>query len=605
MTTYYQQKLEEIYRDEKQVEAYFSDTNTVVIAGPGSGKTSVLTLKIMSSLQVINEPRGLACITYSRAAATELKDRLKKLGCNLSRQNVFVGTVHSFCIAEIIKPFSHLYPSYEIPETFDIISEKDKKELFYEIKDELGYGDIVVTIEEMDKERSLNIEGLSEVVIEPYEIALNVARHYENKIKEKSKIDFLDVVKFATMLIQKEEYVRRCLEAKFPWIFVDEYQDLGKPLHEMILSLFNRTSIIFFVVGDPDQSIYGFNGAVPEYLKELASKPLFKEVKLLSNYRSTQKIVEATELVLGHQERREAKATIEKETEFHFIVCNSEFTEQYNEIVSKIIPRCIEQGIPYDEIAILVANNPTARELGEIFKFNHIPYYLNKFEYERSEVIVWLEQCAMWTVDHERQSFSSLFEFWIRLLQEHNWVLDSKAKALERIKFMATLEGSAIYSDKLPNWLQYILVNFRLKELLEYSKIHQDEIDNLEKVCEIASSGEFAGFDIARFGQLGKPDNQVTISTRHSSKGLEFEVVILLGMEEDHFPNYYSLKDPKKLSEDYRVFFVCISRARRVCYLLRSEWHTKKTKYGLKTFRYKPSQFWKLLHANYGEENRM
>lgn len=141
MTTYYKQKLEEIYRDEKQVEAYFSDTNTVIIAGPGSGKTSVLTLKIMSSLQVINEPRGLACITYSRAAEAELKNRLKKLGCNLTRQNLFVGTVHSFCIAEIIKPFSHLYPSYEIPETFDIISEKDKKELFYEIKDELGYGD--------------------------------------------------------------------------------------------------------------------------------------------------------------------------------------------------------------------------------------------------------------------------------------------------------------------------------------------------------------------------------------------------------------------------------------------------------------------------------
>lgn len=464
---------------------------------------------------------------------------------------------------------------------------------------------IAITIEEMDKERSLNIEGLNEVVIEPYEIALNVARHYENKIKEMGNIDFLDIVKFATMLIQKEEYVRRCLEVKFPWIFVDEYQDLGKPLHEMILSLFNRTSIIFFVVGDPDQSIYGFNGAVPDYLKELANKPQFKEVKLLSNYRSTQKIVDATELILGNQEGREAKAIIEKETEFHFIVCNSELTEQYNEIVSNIIPKCIEQGIPYDEIPILVAKNPIARELGEIFEIRNIPYYLNKLEYDRSEVIVWLEQCAMWIVNHENQSFSSLFEFWIRLLQDHNLVLDSKGKDLERIKFMTILEESEVHADKLSDWLQYILCNFSLYELLEFSTVHQDEKENLEKVCEIASSGEFSGFDITRFAQLGKPDNQVTISTRHSSKGLEFEVVILLGMEEENFPHYYSIRDPKKLREDFRVFFVCISRARRVCYLLRSERHTKETKYGIRTYPYKPSQFWDLLYSNYGEGNRV
>lgn len=604
MTTYYQQKLEEIYSDEQQVEAYFSDTNTVVIAGPGSGKTSVLTLRIMRALHETNDPRGLSCITYSRAAASELKERLKKLGCNQARQNVFVGTVHSFCIAEIIKPFSHLYPSYRIPETFDIISEKDKKTLFYEIKEELGYGKITITVEEMDKERSFNIDGLSEVIIEPYEVALNIARHYEKKIKTMGQIDFLDIVKFATMLIQREEYVRRCLEAKFPWIFVDEYQDLGKPLHEMILSLFNRTSINFFVVGDPDQSIYGFNGAVPDFLKELANKPQFKEVKLLSNYRSTQQIVEASELVLDKQERREAKAIIDKETEFHFIVCNYEFTEQYNEIVYNIIPRCIEQGIPHDEIAILVANNPIARELGEILKFNNIPYYLNKLEYDRSEVIIWLEQCATWVVDHEKQSFSALFEFWMRLLLDHNVVLDSRGKNLERIKFMTILEGSTVHADNLSDWLRFIFGNFNLYEMLEDSKIYQDEKDNLEKVCEIASSGEFVDFNITRFGQLGKPDNQITISTRHSSKGLEFEVVILLGMEEDHFPNYYSLRDPKKLSEDYRVFFVCISRARRVCYLLRSEWHTKKTQYGLKTFPYKPSRFWELLHSNYGEGDR-
>lgn len=601
MTTFYQQKIEEMMQDEQQVEAYNSDTNTVVIAGPGSGKTTVLTLKIIRVLQGIQDPRGLACITYSRATTSELEERLRKLDFNQSRQNVFVGTVHSFCIAEIISPFSRLYPDYEIPETFDIISEEDRKVLFYEIKNQLGYGEIATTIEEMDKERNLNIEGLSEVEIEPFEIALHIAREYESALKRVGKIDFINIVNFATTLIQKEEYVRRCLEAKFPWIFVDEYQDLGKPMHEMILSLFNRTSINFFVVGDPDQSIYGFTGAMPEYLNELANKSQFKEVRLLSNYRSTQEIVDATEFVLGKQLGREAKSKFEKQTEFHFVVCNSEFIEQFNEVVTNIIPNCVSQGIPYDEIAVLVPNNPTAKALSEFFKFNNIPYYLNKQDYERTEVVVWLERCAMWTSDHEKQSFSSLFDFWIRLLQNHSLILDVKEKALARINLMEILEGSSVHAGSLSDWMQYIIDNLKLYELLENYKVNCDERENLEKIYGLASTGDFVGFDITRFGQLGKPDNQVTISTRHSSKGLEFEVVILLGMEEQHFPNYYAIKEPKKLSEEYRVFFVCISRARRVCYLLRSEHHTKSTRFGERKFRYEPSRFWLMLHSYHGQ----
>ncbi|NOU83903.1 AAA family ATPase [Paenibacillus sp. LMG 31459] len=603
MSTYYQRKLDELFSDDKQAEAYMSEKNTVVIAGPGSGKTTVLTLKIMKALQAISQPRGLACITYSRAAAAELKSRLKKLGCSQSRQNVFVGTVHSFCIAEIIKPFSHLYPTYEIPETLDIISEGEKKALFAKIKEELGYGNEYLTIEEMDKERSLNIEGLSEIHIETYELALNVAQHYERTIKEMGKIDFMDIVKFATLLIQKERYVRLCLEARFPWIFVDEYQDLGKPLHEMILSLFNRTSINFFVVGDPDQSIYGFNGAMPDYLKELGNKPEFSTIKLSSNYRSTQQIVDATELVLGNQEKREARAIIDKDTEFHFIQCESELLEQYEKVAHSIIPECVEHGIPYNDIAVLVANNTSAKELAEIFKNNDIPYYLNKLEYDRSEVVIWLEQCATWVLNHGSQSFSALFDFWLRLLKENEASLDSRSIALEKIKFMMILQDSIDYASKLSEWLKYVFSYLPLFELLENSRAHQNENENLEKILEIASSGNFENFDISRFAQLGKPDDQITISTRHSSKGLEFEVVILLGMEENNFPNYFSINDANKLREDYRLFFVCISRAKRVCYLLRSQRYTKKTKWGLRTFDHVPSRFWVLLHSVYGNKH--
>lgn len=108
-------------------------------------------------------------------------------------------------------------------------------------------------------------------------------------------------------------------------------------------------------------------------------------------------------------------------------------------------------------------------------------------------------------------------------------------------------------------------------------------------------------YTLAQFSKIGKPVNQVTVTTRHSSKGLEFEVVIMLGMEEERFPSYYSINssDPSELEEEHRVFFVCVSRAKRVCYLLRSRYF--KNQYGRK-FKKEPSRFWEMLEIKYGEQ---
>src|SRR5665647_765234 len=181
--SYYEEKLAQIIKDESQLEAYNSDKSTVVMAGPGSGKTTVLTLKIMKLLSCdITEPRGLACLTFSREAAREFETRLKKLGYK-SRKNVFLGTVHSFCIAEVISKFANLY-GYNIPNPVKIISSSDKKKLFYAIIDELGYGDQYLSITDMDKERMLGIKGLSKVEIPSYDIALKVATEYEKRLKK-------------------------------------------------------------------------------------------------------------------------------------------------------------------------------------------------------------------------------------------------------------------------------------------------------------------------------------------------------------------------------------------------------------------------------------
>ena len=227
----------------------------------------------------IKPPRGLACLTYSREAAREFQHRLKLMGL-VERHAVFLGTVHSFCLSEILIPFSKLYIQYGIPYPIKIISSSPKRTLFQEIKNRVG--EERLSMEEMDKERTRDISGFSKVSIPSYDAALEAAVFFEKELSRKGYIDYITMVKTATLLIQHEEYVRKALEAKFPWLIIDEYQDLGKPLHEMVLGFLHNTDIKIFTVGDADQSIYDFQGASPEYLIELSQDELGAVFKILT-----------------------------------------------------------------------------------------------------------------------------------------------------------------------------------------------------------------------------------------------------------------------------------------------------------------------------------
>lgn len=597
---YYNQKLGEIRKDPYQYEAYKSKTSTVVIAGPGSGKTTVLTLKIMNLLQeTISEPRGLACMTYNRAAAREFHDRLLSYGYK-SRSNVFLGTVHSFCISEVIKPFAHLF-NYSIPMPLKIISQRDKSRIFNDVRTYLNIDPLDLSIEDMDKERTLDITGLSRVNVPRYDIALSAAVEYETRLYALGKVDYVDIVKYATLIIQSEKYVRDCLEAKFPWILIDEYQDLGKPLHEMILSIFTSTNIKIFAVGDPNQSIYGFNGAIPHYLLELCDLPEINSIKLLTNFRSNQGIIDAYQLALPPSsiENYRAGTRIDEDAEFNFIICSEGIEEQFREVTNTIIPQCIQNGVPLNEVCVLVGNNNHARSLSELFQEANIPYHINKRrDFEITEIVKWLIQCASWSVDTKNESFSNLYEFWANIFMQHKGysIFDS---LIEKKFFYDTLSRSKEYSNKLSEWLGWINEQLALPPLLTNSDAYPDEVDNLTVLIELATSGEFKDFSIDRFVNILKPNNQVTISTRHSSKGLEFEVVILLGLEEENFPSYRSIQsaDPNKMEEEFRVFFVCISRAKRACYLVRSL--KERNRWG-RLFDKQPSRFWTMLHDVYG-----
>ncbi|MGE6755533.1 ATP-dependent helicase [Rossellomorea sp. NPDC071047] len=599
----YSLKLEQIKNDPDQYAAFKANMSTVVKAGPGSGKTTVLSLKIMQLLrEKIKKPRGLACITYSNEAAREFTSRLKAFGYQ-KRQNVVLDTVHSFCISEVIVPFAHLYDtSISLP--LNIIARSDKTRLFNEILAERGINNKALKIDAMDKERNQQIGEDSSIQTKPNQLAREVAIVFENRLQVRQQVDFVEIIKCATRLIKEQEYVRQCLEAKFPWILIDEYQDLGKPLHEMILSLFNNTNIKIFAVGDPDQSIYGFQGAIPDYMLELYDNPNFMSIDLKTNYRSNQEIINAASIALNLDDREyKAGTRLHEKADFHFVTCEAEMDEQFQHVVHNIIPDCLLKGIPLEEICVLVGNGDNVKALSVVMSKAQIPHYLAKNEFLKSNIILWLKDCASWIMDNTSISFTDLSVYWINLLVNHKGDMSEKDKLHERKQFLSLLHQSRECQHNLSYWYSFLLNKLNLDQVIISAKNNESEIEKINSFQYHLKNGDLKDYDLLSFSRIGKPENQVTISTRHSSKGLEFEVVIMLGMEEGVFPYYSTINNPKELNEQRRIFFVCLTRAKRVCYLLRSKQITSRTKYGLRTHHKNPSMFWKELFLYQQKKN--
>lgn len=592
-------KLEQINNDEYQKTAYESPGNTVVLAGPGSGKTTVLTLKMMKLLQEeIPEPLGLACLTFSREAAREFTDRLRSLGY-IKTKNVFLGTVHSFCLKEIIGRFAKMY-DIGIPMPIKIISEKEKASLIAKAAELTG----IESYASMDASRLLGVSGKSEIDIQVDQKMVVLAEQYEKLLYSKGLIDYEAIIIESTKMLQKYPYISECLSARYPWILIDEYQDLGRPLHEMVISLVENSAIRFFAVGDPDQSIYGFQGAVPDYLIELSNRSDVDKISLINNYRSNQDIIDGFELMLSKSRGYIAELRKNEEAIYEFISLDSEMDDQYDFFVNSVFPKCQKEGIPSEEIAVLLGNNEECKCLAEKCKAAGIPYYIVKHSFDRSDFVKWVELCAMWVMGDADSVFSDLYDYWKELLyvKAPDWFLSADDDMIERKKLLYSLEASRQYIHSAQEWFEFIRRDLKFDEVLADNDFLPDEIDNLDKLYLELSGNEYKSYGVEKFCKIGKPENQVVISTRHSSKGLEFEVVVMMGMEDNRFPLWHTKKDKRKLEESDRLCFVCISRAKRVCILMKSQYHTMKGKNGPWRKPYSASKYWTALYEKYANK---
>lgn len=612
--SYYEEKLNQILNDEYQKKAYLSNKSTVVLAGPGSGKTTVLTLKMKRLLDnYISASRGLACMTFTKEAAKEFTERLSKI-TNVNN-NVFLGTVHSFSLKEIILPFGEIFND-KIPFPISLISKDEKIKALLNIKkdvednNELNLDWIneknISTL--TDSLRSLDVNGISKVKNDINKDVKLIADMYEEYLLKNKKVDYVMLVKYAMDLVQKEDYVRKCLEAKFPWILVDEYQDLGRPIQEMILCLMKNTNIKFFVVGDSDQSIYSFQGARPDYLNELYELQEVESIKLINNYRSKKSIIEGSALVLNKNRNYVAKGNFKNDAEYFFYTCNFGLEDQYDIIGKSIIPKCLGEGIKEHEIAVLVSSNDDAENLGKVLDSCGICYYISKHKYERTDLVVWIEEMAKWTVDNFNNLFDNLYDYWrvnfIEYLEERD------SDIYYRKKLYDILGKGNLYKNSFKDWIEFLDSKLEIKKHLQNNN-DKDELKNFEKLLKESLEGSLKNSSVEDFSKEGYPLNQVVISTRHSSKGLEFEVVILVGLEDGNFPKYavYNTKIDERtrktiMEEERRICFVCISRAKSKCYLLNSRKIGATNKKGEGWWADKnPSVFFRELYSKFGTIN--
>ncbi len=560
---------EKLQSNAGQWQAYQSTGNCVLLAGPGSGKTKTLTVKMARMLsEDVKPPRGIACITYSKECVRELKRRLKQLNISDGR-NTSISTLHGFCLNHIVTPYAQIAGILKkYPITVPSISETN------EIKQEalnnsLGAGGYWDT--SFDKYRRTILERDTDVWKHTNEQAAQVIDNYEVLLENKGLIDFDGMVLMGLKLAENFSWVRKALVARFPILVVDEYQDLGHPLDRLVRCLCFQGGMRLLAVGDPDQSIYGFTGANPTLLKTLSELKEVEAVHLKLNYRCGSNIIEASKAALS--EKREFQSGHDDPGLVYIQECPEGLQEQMDYVCTTIIPEAIKrrEGRKLGDIAILYIDKNDGNVVADAVKAKGWSFVRvdNNNPYQASTITYWLEDCAAWCAGEWKKGTISLSELINRWIAFNDRFDSSDAQRQSRMQLIKFLYNHRMPDLELHAWLNEFM-NSGLKELINYEFRLKDDKEKVENLLQVTSSGgELENATVAFFGGQGGSPEHLSLTTLHSSKGLEYDVVIIVGLEQGRLPGYRNQNEPF-LSEERRKFYVGLTRARHEVHLLYS-----------------------------------
>lgn len=596
---------------------------TLILAGPGSGKTRVLTHRIAYLIRDVGvAPYNILAVTFTNKAAREMKIRLESM-MGRKAEGVWLGTFHSIC-ARILRREAQYLPV-------------DTNFVIYDVDDQLSLLKAIFKEMKVDEKQikagtvQANISRAKNEMIVPKDYLVRSGRdslirdiyeQYEKALRQNNAVDFDDLLLMTLYLLKSFPEVCERYASRFEHVLVDEFQDTNQIQYELV-RLFASVHRSLFVVGDEDQSIYRWRGA--DYKNVLRFEDDFKDsqkILLEQNYRSTQNVLEVAKAVINRNRNRTPKDLFTQRTgdELIHLYRATDDRDEADYVVRTILEQQ-RKGVQGSSFAIMYRINAQSRLLEEAFMKAGLPYRLvgaQRF-YGRREV---KDVSAFLRLVHNlkdevslrrvinvpprkigdksveklaeiaRLANLSMGEVLIELAQRNEeselWAaLERAARPLATFGHLLAGWIEAAKTASLPNLFDRILLDLEYQEYLSEGS-EEEVIDRWANVQELRRiTFEFEDLGISAFLEnlalvsdqdtLPEKTEAPTLLTLHAAKGLEFDHVFIIGLEDGMLPHSRAFEDEEEMAEERRLFYVGITRARDILYLLLAE---RRSAYG-------------------------
>lgn len=607
--------------NEQQLQAVQAVEGPVmIIAGAGSGKTRVLTYRIAFLIEHGVEPFQILALTFTNKAAREMKERIAKVVGESEAKNVWMGTFHSI-FARILRIESE---KIGYPNNFTIYDTDDAKSLLKSIINELGLDDKIYKPNIVYNRISTAKNSLinARQYIKDPEIANDnklsgkpkmglIYEKYELRCFKAGAMDFDDLLLKTYELFKKHPDLLYKYQNRFRFIMVDEFQDTNHAQYAIIKMLAALHQNIC-VVGDDAQSIYAFRGAnIANILNFEKDYPELQTFKLEQNYRSTQNIVKAANSIIEKNKFQHKKNVWTSNQAGNKIKVYRATTdnEEGNFVAQEIFENRMNHQLKYSDFAVLYRTNAQSRALEEALRRFNIPYriYGGLSFYQRKEIKDLLAYFRVVINPHDEEALKRIINYpargigkttleklvatageneisiWTLLSHLHEiklGITPSVIKKIEEFMVMIRSFASMMYMHNAFDLASHIasssgllkeLYNDKTPEGVSRYENIQELLNGIKEFCEQETTEEY-GHSLPKFMEeialLTDADNEkdvdpnkVSLMTIHSSKGLEFPYVFVVGLEENLFPSQLSMSNRQDLEEERRLFYVAVTRA--------------------------------------------
>lgn len=605
-----------LLNDEQQKAIDHIEGPLLVLAGAGSGKTRVVTMKIAKLISIGVDPSEILAVTFTNKAANEMSQRIKKI----TFKNVITSTFHSLGAKILRESIHHLGYS----NNFSIYDEEDSLKLLDECLNSLNIKEDKAFLKKVRykisycKNECIDFDDTNSYsILSKNEI--DAFRMYQNKLKNFNCVDFEDLLYLTIKLFQKNLDVLFSYQKKWSFILVDEYQDTNYVQYLLIKMLSAKTQNIC-VVGDPDQSIYSFRGA--KYQNILNFDKDFQNAKIIrleKNYRSTPTILKAANLLIKNNKNRYEKNLFSEKPDGEKIYLYKAPSEQQEAsfVVEKILKLQKNQNIKLEEIAIFYRTNFQSRVFEDILLSQNIPYviYGGISFYQRKEIKDILSFLKLIISNSDFLAFSRTINTFCKgfgkTTMNNLFFLSEKNQTPILILLNQILKNPIQFQEIKFNNNQIKNLEKFLININELRELHQKNIDIDELISQVITKMNYLDYLkqdpesyenrkenidelITKSTQWQEENNKnlekfleeltlttsktesndlssIKLMTLHNSKGLEFECVFIVGLEEDLFPHVNSKNSTDEIEEERRLFYVGMTRAKKHLYITHAQ----------------------------------